>query len=92
MFFNKNKKPGTLRNLLKMQYLMKIKDSTLSLEILKRSHLIKKRFKTAIDCLLFCLVAYLSMPVVMNLISSNQAMNTSFEPFRLVNTYGAFGR
>jgi len=71
---------------------MKIKDSTLSLELLKRSHLIKKRFKTAIDCLLFCLVAYLSMPVVMNLISSNQAMNTSFEPFRLVNTYGAFGR
>ena len=27
----------------------------------------------------------------MNLISSNQAMNTSFESFRIVNTYGAFG-
>jgi hypothetical protein len=26
-----------------------------------------------------------------NLLSSRQAMNTSFEPFRLVNTYGAFG-
>jgi hypothetical protein len=31
------------------------------------------------------------MPVVLNLISSKQVMNTSFEPFRLVNTYGAFG-
>ena len=27
-----------------------------------------------------------------NLLSSRQAMNTSFDPLRLVNTYGAFGR
>ncbi|KAK3606108.1 hypothetical protein CHS0354_006472 [Potamilus streckersoni] len=37
------------------------------------------------------LIAYLSIPVVQNLLSSRQAMNTSFDPFRLVNTYGAFG-
>lgn len=37
------------------------------------------------------MVAFLSIPVIYNLVSSSQAMNTSFEPFRLVNTYGAFG-
>ncbi|XP_077102117.1 lipase maturation factor 1 isoform X1 [Siphateles boraxobius] len=37
------------------------------------------------------LIAYLSVPVVMNLLSSRQAMNTSFDPLRIVNTYGAFG-
>jgi hypothetical protein len=40
---------------------------------------------------LACVVAVLSVPVVVNLLSSRQAMNTSFEPFELVNTYGAFG-
>ncbi|KAL2101827.1 hypothetical protein ACEWY4_003588 [Coilia grayii] len=37
------------------------------------------------------LIGYLSVPVVMNLLSSRQVMNTSFEPLRIVNTYGAFG-
>ncbi|WAR21616.1 LMF1-like protein [Mya arenaria] len=37
------------------------------------------------------LIAYLSIPVVQNLMSSRQHMNTSFDPLRLVNTYGAFG-
>ncbi|XP_007499344.1 lipase maturation factor 1 isoform X2 [Monodelphis domestica] len=37
------------------------------------------------------LVAYLSIPVVMNLLNSNQVMNSSFNPLRIVNTYGAFG-
>ena len=27
----------------------------------------------------------------MNMLSASQVMNTSFEPFHLVNTYGAFG-
>ncbi|KXJ05572.1 Lipase maturation factor 1, partial [Exaiptasia diaphana] len=36
-------------------------------------------------------LAYLSIPVVQNLMSSRQAMNTSFDSFRIVNTYGAFG-
>ena len=39
-----------------------------------------------------CLIAYLSVPIVANLASSSQAMNRSFDPFRIVNTYGAFGR
>lgn len=38
-----------------------------------------------------CVVAWLSVPVVRNLLSPNQAMNTSFDPLHLVNTYGAFG-
>ncbi|XP_053847536.1 lipase maturation factor 1 isoform X2 [Vidua macroura] len=37
------------------------------------------------------LIAYLSIPVVLNLLSSRQVMNTSFNPLRIVNTYGAFG-
>ena len=38
-----------------------------------------------------CLLGYLSIPIVYNLASPKQAMNRSFDPFRLVNTYGAFG-
>ncbi|KAG8506362.1 Lipase maturation factor 1, partial [Galemys pyrenaicus] len=37
------------------------------------------------------LVAWLSVPVVANLLSPGQVMNRSFGPFRIVNTYGAFG-
>uniref|UniRef100_A0A3Q3JV49 Lipase maturation factor n=1 Tax=Monopterus albus TaxID=43700 RepID=A0A3Q3JV49_MONAL len=37
------------------------------------------------------LIGYLSIPVVMNLLNSRQVMNTSFDPLRIVNTYGAFG-
>ncbi|XP_065500908.1 lipase maturation factor 1 isoform X1 [Caloenas nicobarica] len=37
------------------------------------------------------LIAYLSIPVVLNLLNSRQVMNTSFHPLRIVNTYGAFG-
>ncbi|XP_022598648.1 lipase maturation factor 1 [Seriola dumerili] len=37
------------------------------------------------------LIGYLSIPVVMNLFSPRQVMNTSFDPLRIVNTYGAFG-
>jgi hypothetical protein len=36
-------------------------------------------------------VACLSVNPVANLLSPRQAMNASFEPFGLVNTYGAFG-
>jgi hypothetical protein len=36
-------------------------------------------------------VLVLSIGPVRNLLSPNQAMNASFDPFRLVNTYGAFG-
>ena len=37
------------------------------------------------------LVALLSVPVVLNLVSPRQVMNTSFDRLDLVNTYGAFG-
>ncbi len=37
------------------------------------------------------IVAGLSFFTVSNMISPNQLMNASFEPLRLVNTYGAFG-
>jgi len=36
-------------------------------------------------------VALLSIAPTRNLLSPSQAMNTSFEPLHLVNTYGAFG-
>jgi hypothetical protein len=38
-----------------------------------------------------CVVAFLSIRPVLNLIGNHQIMNTSFDPFELVNTYGAFG-
>jgi lipase maturation factor 1 len=37
------------------------------------------------------MVAQLSVPVVRNLRSEKQIMNASFDPLRLINTYGAFG-
>jgi hypothetical protein len=44
--------------------------------------------------ILFCLVgtiSILSIRPILNLLSRNQMMNTSFESLHLVNTYGAFG-
>jgi len=41
--------------------------------------------------MLSIMVLLLSWFPVRNLLSPNQAMNASFDPFRLVNTYGAFG-
>ena len=41
--------------------------------------------------ILFALIACLSVKPIKNLLSSNQAMNRNFDPFNLVNTYGAFG-
>jgi hypothetical protein len=37
------------------------------------------------------IVGLLSIPVVVNLFSTQQRMNASFAPLHLVNTYGAFG-
>jgi hypothetical protein len=36
-------------------------------------------------------IGLLSVNPVMNMLSPGQVMNTSFDPFELVNTYGAFG-
>lgn len=46
-----------------------------------------------VDLALVGTIAYLSMPVVKNLLQleGRQMMNASFGAFRLVNTYGAFG-
>ena len=40
---------------------------------------------------LAALVALLSVPPVLNMLSPGQVMNTSFNPLQIVNTYGAFG-
>ncbi len=40
---------------------------------------------------LAALVAILSISPVVNMLSPNQVMNTSFNPLQIVNTYGAFG-
>lgn len=48
----------------------------------------------AFDILLYAIgaaVVTLSVQPVLNLLSKNQAMNYSYNPFHLVNTYGAFG-
>lgn len=49
------------------------------------------KIRTIASTLIGLMLAYLSIPTIQNLMSSNQIMNTSFEPFRIVNTYGAFG-
>lgn len=38
------------------------------------------------------LIGYLSVPVVQNMISKDQIMNTSFDQLQIVNSYGHFGR
>ena len=50
-----------------------------------------KIFNFIISCAFVAGILYLSKPVMENIISSKQIMNTSFDNFRLVNTYGAFG-
>uniref|UniRef100_A0A0G4HCZ6 Lipase maturation factor n=1 Tax=Chromera velia CCMP2878 TaxID=1169474 RepID=A0A0G4HCZ6_9ALVE len=47
--------------------------------------------RVSVELSLVFLIGRLSSPVVSNLLSQRQAMNTSFDSFRLVNTYGAFG-
>jgi hypothetical protein len=44
-----------------------------------------------LSVVLAVVVAALSVGPVRNLLSSSQRMNTSFDPLRLVNSYGAFG-
>ena len=49
-------------------------------------------WRRALDLCLLCTIGYLSWPVVSNLWGDGgQIMNGSFDSFRLVNTYGAFG-
>lgn len=44
-----------------------------------------------LDVTLFLWICWLSRPVINNLLNKRQLMNASFDPFRIVNTYGAFG-
>jgi hypothetical protein len=50
-----------------------------------------RRTRAAALALIAAMVAWFSYPVVMNLLSGHQRMNTSFGAWDLVNTYGAFG-
>ena len=53
-----------------------------------------KKFRLFIDICIVVLIGSLSVPVITNLLQLNgkhQVMNASFNSFRLVNTYGAFG-
>jgi uncharacterized membrane protein YphA (DoxX/SURF4 family) len=51
----------------------------------------RRRIRAVTLALLCGLLAWLSVPVVRNLVSGHQMMNTSFGALDLVNTYGAFG-
>jgi hypothetical protein len=47
--------------------------------------------RRAVSIALAVVVGVLSLDPIANLLSPRQAMNASFDPFGLVNTYGAFG-
>ncbi len=47
--------------------------------------------RTMLGVALLLLIGVLSLNPLVNLLSPHQAMNASFDPFDLVNTYGAFG-
>ncbi|XP_037588172.1 lipase maturation factor 1 isoform X4 [Cebus imitator] len=72
-----------------------LKDRVLQLQRETRGARPEPRFSSAVrraaNVSLGVLLAWLSVPVVLNLMSSRQVMNTSFNPLRIVNTYGAFG-
>lgn len=53
--------------------------------------LIFTTFQATMTTSVVILIGFLSIRPILNLISPNQIMNTSFDPFHLVNTYGAFG-
>jgi hypothetical protein len=50
-----------------------------------------RKVATGLAWALAVVIGLLSIQPVLNLLSSRQAMNTSFDPLELVNTYGAFG-
>lgn len=76
--------PGGLKDrVLRMQ-----KEKAVGVEPKQRYSCLVRRVA---NLMLGILLAWLSVPVVINLLSSKQIMNTSFSPLRIVNTYGAFG-
>ncbi len=57
----------------------------------KQGALARTRIMQAVTWSLAAVVALLSIQPVLNLLSPQQIMNTTFDPLDLVNTYGAFG-
>ena len=49
------------------------------------------RGRRGVTAVLATVIALLSLNPIVNLLSPRQAMNAAFDPFDLVNTYGAFG-
>lgn len=49
------------------------------------------RTRQLVNFVFLALILKLSVPVVKNLASKKQVMNQSYDPLRLVNTYGVFG-
>ncbi|XP_073884564.1 lipase maturation factor 1 isoform X7 [Macaca fascicularis] len=72
-----------------------LKDRVLQMQREIRGARPKPRFgsvvRRAANVSLGILLAWLSVPVVLNLLSSRQVMNTHFNSLHIVNTYGAFG-
>nr|XP_055097246.1 lipase maturation factor 1 isoform X3 [Symphalangus syndactylus] len=72
-----------------------LKDQVLQMQREIRGAWPKPRFgsvvRRAANVSLGVLLAWLSVPVVFNLLSSRQVMNTHFNSLHIVNTYGAFG-
>ncbi|HXI28951.1 MAG TPA: lipase maturation factor family protein [Vicinamibacterales bacterium] len=56
-----------------------------------RAAAVPSRAQGSITAVLTVAIALLSVPVVVNILSNKQLMNTSFTRLPLVNTYGAFG-
>ena len=70
------------------QYAIYVDNKENKTSILVKVNIYIRRF---VSGTILLLLAKLSYPVVLNLMSSQQAMNSSFDAFRIVNTYGAFG-
>jgi hypothetical protein len=77
------------------QLLLRLLPAALRARLTERLSLVREaqasRARRITGYALGLVVGALSLNPIVNLLSSRQAMNASFEPFDLVNTYGAFG-
>jgi lipase maturation factor 1 len=60
-------------------------------QIIRSSQIKPTTTRRLVTLLYGILVTTLSIPVIRNLLSNTQIMNGSFDPLRLIHTYGAFG-
>ena len=86
------KRKGTRRHLQYERCLHALRVLSLHWNSHRNSFCVGWYIRQASSLALAGLLVYLSVPVAQNLLSSRQLMNTSFDSFRIVNTYGAFGR